>query len=288
VRRMMLLNPDPASKWGRHILAQLERAFRECPECAGVMFDQTCYHSYDFSRDDGMTMLNNRPCFDTHGAYLAMKDKVVKILRKYGKTTFTNGPYNVEIQRGLDGIMAEGGLVEMVAMFSYMTLAKPMMTLPHNRPIGDTELILKHCLKYGAFAGTREHLMSKPRVNISKEELRIYRRYMPLIEQLRGRRWVLHAHALSLPGGYDGNIFRNPRGRYVVTMYPVESLSADRRNAVGPRRVTLRLPDVKGLRRVTWLSTETRSERKLSLKPCGKGYYALDVREYADASVFVI
>ncbi len=40
---------------------------------------------------------------------------------------------------------------------------------------------------------------------------------------LRGRRWVLRAHALKLPEGYDGNIFLTGMGLASLTAFPARA-----------------------------------------------------------------
>jgi hypothetical protein len=43
-------------------------------------------------------------------------------------------------------------------------------------------------------------------------------KYRPLLTLMRGRHWLLTAHALRLPEGMEGNIFRTPDGDYYVTV----------------------------------------------------------------------
>lgn len=285
-RRNWNLCPDPRSKWGQYVLQQLEALFQTYPDLDGIFFDQLCYRTYDFSKDDGMTLVHNRACLDTHAVFPEMVARVVEVLRRYGKTAFTNGPYNVEVQKGLDGIMCEGD-VEGLAKYSHMCLAKPVMILTYGSALPQFEHTLKVCLKYSAFPDVRDHLTLTPRAEISNAERELYRRYLPLLEELRGRRWVFEPHALTLPPGYDGNIFTNRAGRYVVTVYPVESLRVDRDNAVPNREIRLRLR-TGNVGTVQWLSTETSERRELPLSMLADGRYAVSLPEYSDASVLVI
>ena len=281
------MNPDPATKWGRHVLAQARRMFAVFPELSGLFFDQLCYRTLDFSRDDGVTMFQNRPCFDTHTVFPRMVQAVLKILRSKGRTVFANGPYNIEVQKGIDGLMSEGS-VEGLAKYGYICLAKPLMILTYGSKLPAFEHTLKVCLKFGAFPDVRDHLTQTPRQHISPAEKDVYARYLPLLETLRGRRWVFHPHALVMPPGYDGNVFRSPRGRYIVTFFPEESVSVDRADLCGPREIRLRLPDLGRRRSAAWISANRRGRRRIPVRQVGKSDYVIAVDSYTDASVFVL
>ncbi len=285
-RRNWEMNPDPRSRWGRDMLRQLETMFKTYPELDGIFLDQLCYRAYDFSRDDGVTMLHNRPCFDTRAVAPAMVEKIAALLRRYKRTAFANGPNCIEVQKGLDGIMAEGRLAGL-AQYAHICLAKPVMILTYGCPLDRFEAVLKYCLKYGAFPDVRDHLTMRPRARLSAPEQDLYDRYLPLLELLRGRRWVLRAHALKLPEGYDGNIFLDRHGRHVVTAFPAAALGVDRRNWIA-RIITVRLPPGLRPRRAVWRNTSAKFRQFLPVKPAGGQTWQIELPGYADASVLVL
>ena len=120
------MNPDPNSKWGKYMLAQVEEIFDTYKDMDGLFIDQICYHSYDYSKDDGKTMVYNQSVFDTHQTSCRMMKKIAEILKKRDKTCFGNGPYNIEVMKNIDGVMSEGSLSGL-AKYSYLCLEKPVM-----------------------------------------------------------------------------------------------------------------------------------------------------------------
>lgn len=285
-RRNVRMRPDPESRWGRAMLRQLDALFKTYPALSGIFLDQACYRTYDFASADGRTMLANRPCFDTHTVFPRMVERIVRILRRHGRTAFTNGPYCIEAQKGLDGIMSEGRIPG-IAQYAYMGLDKAVMILTYGAALDKFECALQACLKYGAFPDVRDHLAMRPRPRITPAERDLYARYLPLFEALRGRQWVFHPHALALPDGYDGNIFLNPQNRYVVTLFPRCGLATDRRNLVR-REIRLCLPDAGAPRQAAWLSVNFKGKKFLPLTPDGRHAWRLRVPRYTDASLFVI
>ena len=216
VRKTWLINPLPGSRWERHILDQAERLFDTYPLMAGLFVDQLCYRFWDYSRDDGMTMVNNRPVYNCHLSLIPILEKLHAILKRRGKTTFGNGPTTIEAQRHIDGIMAEHRL-DFLASQAHVALAKPLVML--TQAVSD----FKWCLKYGAFPHTLPDYNRWPNGRKRRaEHARAFKAYLPLFELMRGRRWVLAAHALTLPDGMDGNIFRTPAGDYLIPLIPKE------------------------------------------------------------------
>jgi hypothetical protein len=158
-------------------------------------------------------MVDNRPCEFTLGSYVRLHGKLCAYLLGKGKVTFANGPYCPAIQRHMDGVMAEGTYEQL----AYFGLAKPVVLFQQG------EEAFKWCLKFGAFPHVAPigrsygtfHLNEDP---LPPDQVEVYKRYLPLVEILRGRTWVLSAHALTLPPDHDGNVFRTREGDYAVTV----------------------------------------------------------------------
>jgi hypothetical protein len=265
VRGNLGMNPDSRLAWGREMLRQVEEIFDVYEDLDGLFIDQLCYHSYDYSRDDGETMVENRAVFDTHRASLEMMEKIGAILKRRHKTSFANGPYNIEIMKYADGIMSEGSLA-CLAKYSFMCLEKPVMILTYNLFDEGFERVLKACLKYGAFPSTPWPLQfaPEPPARPPAKTLALYRQYLPLIEHLRGRQWVLTSNPVEFPIGLDGNIFRRPDGGYVLPFFRTEAFICDRQwNRENPKIIRVKLPNIGPKQKMRLLTADGKGEKQL-------------------------
>jgi len=284
----LTMYPDPDCKWGEHMVQEAEKILDAYADLDGFFIDQLCYHSYDYSKDDGMTMINNRPVADTHWPAMRMMERIAALLKQRGKTSFANGPYNLEIMQYADGIMSEGSLAGL-AKYSFMCLEKPVMVLTYNVFGRDFEKALKACLKYGAFPSTPWHhensFAPDPPAKPPRETMMLYHKYLPLLETLRGRKWVLSSRPVSFSTGLDGNIFKAGNGGFVLPFFTREALFSNRLwNKNNCQTITVRLPGMKKLKNVEWLSVNFKGKRNLPVKHA-RGEFFIDVPKYTDASV---
>jgi hypothetical protein len=211
-RYVRLLNPDPAGRWGQYILKQMRALLERFPQIEGIFLDCDGYTYTDYAHDDGITMIGTRPC-----SVLGLtQERLVRLLCDYvhaqGKGVWANGPSSVEVTRGVDGLMAEATR-PLAQVLQYLGLARPMICLPYDKTPETTEAKLKTSLACGYYPSATQggplsrHLEAK---------------YAPLFELLKGREWVLSAHALELPPGLEGNIFRAPCGDILVSVVAPE------------------------------------------------------------------
>jgi hypothetical protein len=96
----------------------------------------------------------------------------------------------------------------------------------------------------------------------------IYEKYLPLVELMRGKKWVLHARALTLPPRHDGNIFETRDGNYVVN---VMSQERSMREGEEPQTVTVRvrLPEGVNVSQAELMGVDFNDSRPLELRPDG-------------------
>jgi len=274
-RSNVLMNPDPASRWGKFILRQADELFDTYRDLDGFFIDQVCYHNYDYARDDGRSLVENRPVYDTHAASCRMMARVARILKRRDKTCFINGPYNIEVMRDADGVMSEGSVAGL-AKYSYMCLEKPVMILTYGVEGPAFERVLKYCLKYGAFPSTPWHHANafNPPLRPAPGMLALYRKYLPLLETLRGRKWVLASNPVSFPTGLDGNIFEARNGGYVLPFFATEKLTIDRSAVAAQQRVvSVRVPGAARIRSAQWQSVDFTGTRRLPVRQSKRGMH---------------
>ena len=209
-----LMNPDPAFAWGKHIAAQIEKVPEKYPVLDGIFYDRDDYRYYDYAHDDGVTMDLDAPVYMLGFAQQQINDVVTGVLRKHKMGIFTNSPTSVEVVKYIDGIMCE--TPGWAACHQYLGIARPMVLLPYffettsyDTTPKETEAKMQLALSMGYF----------PSLTYGGDECKaIDARYRPLFDLMGGREWVLSPRPLILPEGMSGNIFRSPKGDYILTV----------------------------------------------------------------------
>jgi hypothetical protein len=203
-----LMNPDPANKWGKHVLSQASELLRQYPHIDGIFYDRMDYHGYDFAHTDDVTLIDGEPAFMLGFAQERISEKLYEFFHTRGLGVWGNGPTSIEVCQNLDGIMAEKSLRNLTKL-QYLGLVRPIIYLPYdNLPI-ETEQKLKNALICGAF----------PAVSFGGERCQnLERKYAPLYQLIKNRTWVLEPSPIILPENVQGNIFKDPKGDYIVVI----------------------------------------------------------------------
>ncbi len=227
------LHPDVNRPWGRYMIDQLRGELRSYPKIDGVFFDQSAVGGHD------LTILCHQ---------------ATQMVRAQGGICWWNGPYNMELAALADGMMDEGGGTgkyrPLTALIQYYALAgKPIVSLGSTSP--------------NAYAEMLAHGIQVPTVSGSFDELR--RRWWPLFRWLRGRRWVLSAHALDPVPGFSANLYRVADGNVIVTLAPEEVWAAEPATAYDVP-VTVRLPEAEAIRGAYLLAPDWSGFHKLAFE----------------------
>ena len=272
-----LMNPDFRLPWARHSIKQAKKLLDAYPEVDGFFIDCLANEKFDFAHEDGTTMVNGKRSYTMSFGYMKTLETVCEMLHKKGKATFGNTPVNVEVQKDIDGLMSES--LDWLGMVGYSGLAKPVLLLTMYSTIEQAEASLKACLKYGAFFHP---------LHFQKAEfMKLCELYLPLIELLRGKRWVLTAHALTLPEGIDGNIFQGRGGDYLVTLLSKEKSALDKGKFSENIVVETTLRDAGEIKSVYIFSVDYRGCSKIDFARKGKRI-KVDLPKHGTASVVVL
>ncbi len=212
-----LMNSDPSLPFGKDIARQTKKLLEYYPDVDGVFLDQLCYNAIDIAHNDGITMYNNKPAYSLVFCY----DKNVKALcdeaHSRGKLVYSNGPYDVYVQKDIDGHMAEGSLWG-CGQFQYLTIGKPLIFLWGLKSLEMAEEMFRHCLLYGANYSCRWAS------EIPRAAYKVYETYAPLVDMLHGREWIFDPDPLEAPYGYKGNIYKGIDGSYLIPIIAWEPL----------------------------------------------------------------
>ena len=233
-----LMNSDPSLPFGRDVTRQIAGMVARYPEMDGVFLDQACYNLLDTAHDDGLTAVENRPCYMTGLNYYPHLKHLSSLLHPK-KVIIGNGPHAVGILKYIDGMMAEAE-EWLCEHLQYLGLAKPIFFLVYGSTDSAIELMFQRCLKYAA------GFSSYPAAMASKD---LYSSYRPLLERLYRRRWVFDPKPFKLPTGFDGGLYRSPSGSLLASIVSDQPRLEGR--TLHAHSVLVRTADTAGVSRVT-------------------------------------
>jgi hypothetical protein len=220
-RQCYLMNPDPDSSWGKHIITQIDILLDSYPNMNGIFYDRDDYCDYAYNYSDGVTMIGPDSVYMLGFAQEKINDIILDTVHRHGKGVWTNGPTSVEVCDSMDGIMSEN-LIQ-APLLQYLGIARPLILLPYDTTPQQTEEKLKTALWTGHFPSIAWNWNHE-----IPECWTIDSSYKPLFSLYKGKKWVLYPHALQLPEGIKGNIFQTPApdSDYLVAMIDPDRYSS--------------------------------------------------------------
>jgi len=295
-RACWLMNADPKTVFGKHMIEQAKEMVEAYPAIAGFFWDvYGRSYMFDFAHDDGITMVNNKPAYYPGFMYQRMmEDHIGPLLRSKGMCITANKPTTIVHCKGLDGIMARERNPEVevppwIVAQSFTGLNRHVMILD-GRSGGHTELLLLNCLRYGMFYSDigktdddGEPLTSN---QISANE-ELVSQYLPYIQRFRGKTWVFHPKALELPPHSDGNIFRLKDGSVMITAVDYWRAFRKVNGAEKNVEVICRLPDASQLQHVYVSSLDLKDTWKVIPRRKGEEL-TITLPRHGKASVIIL
>ena len=258
-RACWLMNADPASPFGRHMIDQARQMVESYPDIGGFFWDvYGRSYMFDFAHDDGITMVNNKPAYYSGFMFeRMMQQHIGPLLRSRGMCITANKPTTIVHCKGLDGVMArernpETEMPPWIVAQSFTGLNRHVMILDGGSG-GHTEELLLNCLRYGMFYSdigkTGEDRKPLTQDQIAANE-KLAEVYLPYIQRFRGKKWIFHPRALQLPRFSDGNIFRLKDGGVMITMVSYWRAFREVEGFAQNQEVLCRLPDASQLEHV--------------------------------------
>lgn len=182
--------------FGEYLDKQLDSVFDVYPELDGLFVDQLCYQTFDYTKSDGRTAVNGKYVFE-YGTSLEKKfRKLTEKAHAMNKLILVNGPFDMDISKGADGIMSEGAS-SIFDTYRYLCVRRPMLV--HEFPVSayHVECMLRSCLIAAAgwsIGGTPAQ--EQPKV-WTPEITELYRKYLPLIKAVFGAELLLEENPVS-------------------------------------------------------------------------------------------
>jgi len=277
-RACWLMNSDPETAFGRDLAGQAEEMVRAYPDIDGFFWDvYGRSYRFDFAHDDGITMINNKPAYYTMFMYLRMMENYVgPLLHDSGRYITCNKPTMIQACKGIDAIMARESTPAVLkpswlVAQSYLGLNRHVMILD-GRSWQHPERLFLNCLRYGfQYSDIQTEIagVTDPEVISRKEKAEKVRlSYAPLIERLRGKKWIFHPRALDLPAMTDGNIFRLRDGSVMLTMVSIWRVLNNIPGTTPDLELTCRLPDAEEFKSFKLIQPDL--DRALEIAPASR------------------
>jgi len=206
------------------LLHQAQCHIDKIPASSGICIDRMDWlRLYNEDRDDGVSWFAGRPARSLLVSWNSLLAKLGPIMHDAGKVIFCNNhDKRIDVLRHTDGIFDEftyaGAPLNLTA---FLTLRKPALgwTAKESDLKPDADAFFQKYLYLGVypmapFPGNDHSLLPSAWVE------RQYLDYGPLLDLMRGKKWVLAPHAVRVASGRaKANIFEVPGGYVVPVMF---------------------------------------------------------------------
>lgn len=295
-RACFLMNSDPASSFGRHMIQQAKAMVEAYHDAAGFFWDVFGRsYMFDFAHDDGITMVNNKPVYYPDFMYQRLlREHIRPLLRSKGMLITVNKPVTVVSCEGVDGVMARESAPEeenppWITAQSFLGLNRHVMIISGSRE-HDPEMGFLQCLRYGMFYSYPGPFPGEENPASMAEVRRreaLAKKYRPFIDLFRGKKWIFHPRALELPRYTDGNIFRLRDGRVLITMVSAWRHLRHVQGYAENLELLCRLPDASDMRHVRATAIDLGESWDLKANPKGD-LLRLTVPRHAKATAIIL
>ncbi len=225
---------DPAAPhFQAYLLDQARWHNRKIPDASGICMDRMWWasgslkgkwamESVDFGGDDGVGWYEGLPGRYFGEAFREFLSKLGPVMHDAGKVIFYNPcmAYRLECYRDVDGFFDEAWPENVKGAFpnlngvALLALRKPAILWTSNGSLiqGDPDSFFQRHLLLGVYPSApfpqNDHMI-QPDSSIDAQ----YMAYGPLMDAMRGKKWVLAPHCLEIEGqAAKANLFAVPDG----------------------------------------------------------------------------
>jgi hypothetical protein len=199
------------------LVNQARRHIEKFPESSGICIDRMDWlWCYNRQRDDGVTWYEGRPARSLVVSWHELMHRIGPLMHDAGKVIFGNPMYaRLDLMRQLDGFYDEHGQhPNSINTCSLLALNKPYIawTWELEDIKKDPDAYFQRHLHLGAYltapvAGNDHTVLPDKKLD------RLFFDYGPLLDALRGKRWVLLPHVVRVEGDKAlANVFQTPGG----------------------------------------------------------------------------
>lgn len=222
---------DPgAPEYQGFLLDQASRLIRDLPDSAGLCIDRGDWlRMYNFRRDDGTSWVEGYPAASLYVSWKQLMAKFDPIVHGAGKVVFFNNhDKRLDLLKGVDGIYDEmGSNGASMNLTALLTINKPALSWTANDTYlrSDPDAFFQRYLYMGVFPMApfpgNDHALS-PSAVVDQ----LYIDYSPLLNVMRGRKWVLTPHAVETQDNVKVNLFTVGESYVMPVMFGGSARSA--------------------------------------------------------------
>jgi len=202
---------EPA--YQQFLLDQAKRHIALLPDSAGICIDRLDWlRMYNERRDDGISLVEDRPARLLLSSWRGLTQQLLPLMHNAGKAVFVNNhDKRLDTLKEIDGIFDEftynGAALNLTGLLSVERPASGW-TAEESQVRPDPDGFFQRFLYMGVFPMApfpgNDHSL-RPSEWVDRQ----YLDYGPLMNAMRGRTWVLDAHAITVQdGAAKVNLFR--------------------------------------------------------------------------------
>jgi hypothetical protein len=229
----------------RFMLEQAKRNTEMLPDTDGICIDRMDWlRLYNPAGDDGVSWVGGKPARSLYRSWIAFADQLGPLMHGADKVIFGNTmTMRLELNRHLDGIYTEHG--DNPGAFNaaaLMGIRKPVLAWTYNETLNqpDPDSFFQRHLYLGVYP-TAPYPFNNHCITPEPKAERYYMDYGPLLDAMRGRKWVLAPRCVESPTpGVKVNLFKVPGGYVVPVTFGGKATSA-----------TVQLRDLPGLEKLS-------------------------------------
>jgi hypothetical protein len=202
------------------LLAQARRHVLEIPESSGICIDRMDWlRMYNERRDDGASWFMDRPVRSLYNSWRDLLTKLGPIIHEGGKAIFINNhTKRIDLSKYTDGYYDEftykGVSLNLTALLSVRKTALGWVDSAADLQEDFDAFFQKHI--YMGIYPMAPYPMNDHSVESGLIVDQKYLDYGPILDAMRGKKWVLAPHAVSVDGAAaKANMFEVPGG-YVI------------------------------------------------------------------------
>lgn len=203
------MNADPRWSFGKFTIESARKIFKDYGDLLdGFFLDCFRHYEIDFAHDDGVTVVNGKPCYNLNHSYDEIERQIkTQIMKPRNLTSFANKPMSIRSMRYCDGQVLEGDGDLYEEKFFWASIAMPLFYLWADNCGMSKDECLRRCILHACYPTCSG--------DPSAEEIALYNKYLPLIAQFKRRILCFEPDPMRAPAGSKGKLY-TVAGGYVA------------------------------------------------------------------------